>query len=372
MTSNFQVTDKKVPNHDLAALHHDKLSRLLVALGQGHLGADQAVHFTHTLQVASDQSSLRRRNLFDSSIERFVRPLPIEKGLQKRQGQSAIAESSSKDPIEKDNKQTYASLSHALPEYYEIQNPHCLACSVPLFIGINSHFDPMRRGIVCAACGADTPAGKPESDSKRRLRSMRVRATEKVKAESSDVETHKKVSKKARLEPVEDFVSSSQQNTERDLIHKSESENANSKFNEGTSQSAISLDARMKQKQKKKDKKVSRTTGIIPSTETKEHISPVSNLNNEETMQHSSQSSRIENQTPQLNKSEGPSSSTAQSSKTLPTSKLRRPNHQGDDKQALRSMLAANRKKKEDANKAIGSKTASSTSSGLQKFLDSL
>jgi hypothetical protein len=363
MISDRQVQDDTVPKHDLTALHHDKTSRLLVALGHGHLGAHQSVRFSQTLQVPTSQSLTQRKSLFESPIDRFTRPLPVEKGLQKRQSGNVILASASNVSADKDNGQTYPSLSHALPEWYEAQNPHCSACCVPLLIGINANFDPVRRGLVCAACGSGSPMGMPDTESKKGLRSMRVRKNIRKKVEGKNTALLGQVSKKARIESGvsqetdvgEDKTLSSQQK-----IHKSE-QFVKAKDVEVNQSNTVSLDARMKQK--KKDKKGSQSA----SMDIEQSIPHPEKLNRK---------SQPEQQAPEIRT---PSKETKIPNKV--STQIRQPSSaskpldmkaKGNDKQALRNMLAANKKKKDDAGKASGSKAKSSNSSGLQSFLDSL
>lgn len=359
MTSDRQELDHSVPKHDIAALHHDRASRLLVALGHGHLGAHQSTRLSQTLQVATNQYIPQKRSLFDSSIDRFTRPLPVEKGLQKRQSNNIPTASSSLISTDKDNGQIYPSLSHALPEWFQAQNPHCLACSVPLLVGINANFDPVRRGLVCAACGSGSPMGMPDKESKRKLRSIRVRKTVRAKDKESSSSVHAQATKKARIELEvhhEDKIKSSQQ-------QKAE-QNPKVREDEVNQASPASLDARMKQKKRKKDKEVSQMASAVPFIDSKQPIPQSDNLDNKsKTEKHTP-----EVPTPQSKGAQIPKSASTQSRQPLSASKPAKQN----DKQALRNMLAANKKKKDDVSKTSGSKTKSTASSGLQSFLDSL
>lgn len=370
MNTDHQVLDHSVPKHDLAALHHDKASRLLVAMGHGHLGAHQAVRLSQTLQVATSQSASQRLALFDGSIERFTRPFPAEKGLQKRLPNSVPTASTSTTHSEKDVGHMHPSLSHALPEWYETQNPHCLACSVPLLIGINSNFDPIRRGLVCAACGSGSPIGMPDTESKRGLRSMRVRKTLKAKDQGSNLAVNGQASKKARIEPEslhKDKMMSSEQKKGRDDDHKPE-QMPKTKDTEGNQPKTESLDARMKQK--KKDKKGSQTASAIENIEmTQPTPRPDKSQSKYNTAQHASGIPPLPSNVPNIPND----MKTKTKSQQLPLpSKPRDMKAKGNDKQALRNMLAANKKKKDDVSKTSSSNAKSTSSSGLQSFLDSL
>ncbi|PWN35165.1 uncharacterized protein FA14DRAFT_154590 [Meira miltonrushii] len=361
MNSNRQVVDSPVPKHDLTALHHDKASRLLVALGHGHLGADQSVRLSQTLQVSTSQSVSHKRALFDGSIERFTRPFPAEKGLQKRQSNSVPSASTSTIQADKDNGPIYPSLSHALPEWYEAQNPHCIACSVPLLVGMNASFDPVRRGLVCAACGSGSPMGLPDKESKRELRSMRVRRTVSAKSQRSNPALHDQATKKARIEPGfshEDKILSSQQKKDGDPVQKPDHP-LKAKDSDNNWLNTASLDARMKQK--KKDKRGSQAPSAVESIEITQQTPQPDELVNK-------------SKAPPLHSSEPkiPSNTSSQSRQPQLVSRPPHTKAKGNDKQALRNMLAANKKKKDDGNKSSGSNTKSTSSSGLQSFLDSL
>lgn len=169
--------------HEVAALHHDAASRTLAAQGHGRLGARQALRLSRTLRVdhkaaPASTSSLPRSALFGPPIGEPIRPAPTEKGVQKKQerhGHGAASTPSSAASDVTFDGPTYDSLSHVLPEWHEMQNRHCVGCCVPLLLGLNASFVGRAHGIVCRICATLTPVGQPSNAAKRALRSRNVR-----------------------------------------------------------------------------------------------------------------------------------------------------------------------------------------------------
>lgn len=159
--------------HIVAALHHENLSRSLAVRSLLNSSSQNAVRLEQV--IGNDSPCFTSNSLYRQALWggeiEGISARQSDGGRIRRRYNTLMSASAS------GKVDVTSSIDDSLPTWYALHNPHCCMCGIPLIFGMNSCLGVNTDGYIinCEECGELTHLSRPSVEKKRQFRSCRVR-----------------------------------------------------------------------------------------------------------------------------------------------------------------------------------------------------